>query len=253
MNKLDTLEARWNRLRPCVRVYGPKTGKVPTVLLFHGCGGIRGQLKDYAEAAARAGMRAVVVDSFAPRGWSRVYVLAMVCTGLIFRGEERTGDVLAAAWGAIRDLDADPDALFLAGWSHGSWAIMDLMTMPLRTPGEAGLADPSPEALDGLKGVVLVYPYGGLGALSRTRRWARTPAALAMLAEQDHVTSAADSDRMYEAVRASGAPLQVWRVNASHAFDEPGTALPPVRYDAVLAAEALDRFTRFLAEQLSPA
>ena len=249
MAALDTMEARWARLRPHVRVHGPKHGKRPTVLMFHGCGGVRPQLHGYAEAAAALGWRSVVVDSYAPRGWSRAYALAFVCTGLVFRGEERTGDLLAAVWGAVEDLDADPDHIVLAGWSHGSWSIMDLMTMPLDSPGEAGLADPSSAPLEGVKGLVLAYPYGGVGALTRTRRWVRTPPALAMLAERDHVTSVRDAERLYEAVQASGADIDIWRVDATHAFDEPGDPIWPVSYHSPLAAEALDRFGRFLADR----
>ena len=81
--------------------------------------------------------------------------------------------MLAAAWGAAAELDCDPARLVLAGWSHGAWAIMDLATMPLERPGEAGLADPSPEPLAGLQGLFLGYPYGGVTALSRTRPWVR--------------------------------------------------------------------------------
>src|SRR5690606_41285232 len=61
----------------------------PTVLLFHGCGGLRAHLPRYAEAAKATGWRAVIVDSYAPRGWSRAFTLTAVCTGLALRGYER--------------------------------------------------------------------------------------------------------------------------------------------------------------------
>ena len=134
----------------------------PTVLLFHGCGGIRPQMAHYAEAAVRLGVRAVVVDSYAPRGWSRAFAMTAVCTGAMFWGRERAGDVLAAAWGAVQDLGADPNRLVLAGFSHGAWSIMDLMTMPLQRTGEAGLLDPSPQSLEGVRGLFLGYAYGGV-------------------------------------------------------------------------------------------
>ncbi len=241
----ESLRERWAALRPHVEVHGP-SGRRPTALLFHGCGGIRPQMADYARAAVDAGWRAVVVDSFAPRGWSRTFALTVVCTGAALRGPQRAGDVLAAAWGAIHDLEADPDCLALAGWSHGAWSIMDLMTMPLSTRGGAGLADPDPRVLDGAKGLFLGYPYGGIGALSRTRPWRRAPKVLAVLAERDHVTRPPDSMRCYEAVRAAGADLEIWSVPAAHAFDELDTPLTPMRHDAALAAESLRRFRTFL-------
>ncbi len=246
----ETLERRWSRLKPHAKAHGP-SGRRPTVLLFHGCGGVRPHLDGYARTAVALGARAVVVDSFAPRGWNRALALALVCSGALFRGPERAGDVLAAVHGAIQDFDADPEQLILAGWSHGSWSIMDLMTMPLVEPGEAGLADPSDGALAGVKGVFLAYPYGGVGALSRTRPWVRTPRVLGMLAERDHVTRPRDAERVYQAPQAAGVEMEIWRVNGTHAFEEPDTGLSPMRYDEALAAEAMARFQAFVAQTLA--
>jgi dienelactone hydrolase len=145
------------------------------VLMFHGCGGLGVHLDHYAAAATALGARVAIVDSFAPRGWSNRFAKTFVCTGAAFRGAERAGDVLASAHGAAADLDADPGALVLAGWSHGAWSIMDLMTMPLEQSGEAGLLDPSPAPLEGVKGLFLAYPYGGVTARSRTHDWVRRP------------------------------------------------------------------------------
>ena len=69
--------------------------------MFHGCGGLGPHLDEYASAATVQGARVVVVDSFAPRGWTDRYAKTLVCTGAIFRGAERAGDVLAAAHGAL--------------------------------------------------------------------------------------------------------------------------------------------------------
>jgi dienelactone hydrolase len=239
-------------LEPHVQVFGPADDEPrPAVLLFHGCGGVREHTSRYAHTAAEAGMRAFVVDSYAARGWTRAFGLAFVCSGLAFRGSERTGDLVAAAWGVGRRPDVRADRLAMAGWSHGSWAIMDLMTMPLTDPGEAGLADATPEPLAGLKSVYLGYPYGGLGALSRTRPWVRTPRTVGVLCEKDHVTSVADADRIYTTVRKAGGELEVWRVPATHAFDEPGTN-GLMRYDEKLSIEAHERFRRLLVDTLGP-
>jgi dienelactone hydrolase len=246
----QSVAERWAALKPHVTVHGPP-GRRPTVLLFHGCGGLGGHLPEYAAAATRLGVRSIVVDSFAPRGWSPAFGRAFVCTGMWFRGAERAGDVLAATWGAITELDADPDGLVLAGWSHGAWSIMDLMTMPLKAPGEAGLEDPSSEPLLGLKGLFLAYPYGGVAALSRSRPWVRRPPALAILAERDFVTRPPDSERLYDRLASEGCELQIWRVPAAHAFDEPDTELSWLRYDSALAAGAVERFAAFLSKSLA--
>ena len=220
------------------------------VLMFHSCGGEGPHQDQYAEAATARGLRVAMVNSYAPRGWSNGFGKAFVCTGMVFRGAERAGDVLAAAHGAVAELGADPAALVLAGWSHGGWAIMDLMTMPLEAPGEAGLLDPSPGPLEGLRGLFLAYPYGGVTALSRSRDWVRRPRTLAVLGERDRVTHPRDSQRIYDRVGAGGCELEVWRVPGRHAFDEAGSDLAWLRHDRELAAQSVARFGRFLGEVL---
>lgn len=216
------------------------------MLLFHGCGGMRPHLAEYAEAAAACGVRAYVVDSFAPRRWPKAYTRFLVCTGARFWGRERAGDVLAAARGVARRPEVDASRLVFAGWSHGGWSIMDLMTMPLKQAGEAGLADPDPAPLAGLRGLFLAYPYGGFGALSRKRSWLRAPRTLAVLPELDHVTSARDARTLFQGVRSACADLELWEVSgATHSFDEL-TGLFPMRYDAELSAQSLARFRGFL-------
>lgn len=249
---MDTIAARWARLSPHVEVFGPEDDRPrPAVILFHGCGGLREHIRAYAKTAAEAGFRAFAVDSYAPRGWNRTFGVAFVCTGLRFWGRERAGDVLAAVWGVAKRPDVDASKLSLAGWSHGSWSIMDLMTMTLDKPGHAGLIDPAPEPLDGVKSVFLVYPYGGPGALSRERPWVRKVCATGVIAERDHITSAADAKRLYEAAHASGCEVELWSVDGTHAFDEENTGLAGImRHDPALTEEAHRRFAAFLRHTL---
>jgi dienelactone hydrolase len=250
---MDSIAQRWAQLAPSVQAFGPEDGvKRPAVLLFHGCGGLRPHLPLYADTAVKAGWRAFVVDSFAPRGWNREFALSFVCTGVMLQGAQRAGDVLAAMWGVEQRPDVDATCTALAGWSHGSWAIMDLMTMPLDRAGEADLSDASDAPLEGLKGLFLAYPYGGFPALTRTRDWVRTPRSLAIIAKGDHITATSQAGRLYERARASGAHVDVWTADGSHAFDEP-TAQFPMRYDPTLTAEAQRRFAEFLTGLKAPA
>ena len=232
-----------------MRVWGPHDDVArPAVLMFHGCGGIRPHLQRYGEAAAAAGCRAFLVDSYAPRGWGYGYGISFVCTGLRFWGRERAGDVLAALHGVGARPDVDASRLLLAGWSHGGWSIMDLMTMPLQQPGEAAVADPDPRLLDGVRALFLAYPYGGYGALSRRRGWLRRPAVFGIIAGRDHVTRRPDAERLYRV--AEDCELELWRIaGASHSFDEP-TSVPPMRYDPALLAESVGRFRAFAERTL---
>lgn len=172
--------------------------------------------------------------------------VAFVCTGMKFWGRERAGDVLATLWGLSQRPEFDLSRLALAGWSHGAWTIMDLMTMPLEQPGEAAVADPDPRLLDGLRSTFLAYPYGGYGALSRRRQWRRHPVVLGVIPSRDHVTRPTTSRRLYKA--AEGCDIEIWEVEgATHSFDEP-TGVPPMRYDTELLAQSVERF-RLLLER----
>jgi dienelactone hydrolase len=247
---MDTLEGRWAKLWPHVLQYGPPDDRRrPAVILIHGCGGPREHLKGYAAAAVRAGWRAFLIDSYSARGWSRKVASHFVCVGLAFRGLRRSGDVLAAAWGVQRLKGVDPERLCLAGWSHGAWAIMDLMTLRLTRPGEAFIANPDPSALDGVKSLFLAYPYLNILARSRDHVWRRSPRTFAIVPRRDHLASVRTHMRAYASAVAAGAEFEIWPVQATHAFDEPGlkTITSLMRHDPDLQEAAIGKFKGFLA------
>ena len=244
---MDTLADRWTLLEPGVTVVGPDDDRPrPAVILFHGCGGLRDHLSRYAEAARAAGWRALIVDSYAPRGWSREYALTTVCTGLRLRGDKRAGDVLAALDGVSRRRDVDPNRIAVAGWSHGGWGIMEAMSSD-RRPGSLGLADLGGVALDGIRAAYLAYPYIGLAALNRMRPWKHCPRTLAVVSRTDHLTTVRNAERVHAMVRDCGADIETWIAEGSHAFDEPGAA-KPMRYHPELAEEAVARFVALLSD-----
>lgn len=248
---MDTLSARWALLEPHTTVVGPDDDRRrPAVILFHGCGGLREHLPVYAEAAKAAGWRAFIVDSYAPRGWSRTFALTMVCTGLRLRGDKRAGDVLAALHGVSQRRDVDASKLALAGWSHGGWGIMEAMSADRsrQPPGQSlGLADPGSVSLDGVKAVYLAYPYIGPAALNRMRPWRHCPRTLAVVSRTDHLTTVRNAERVHAMIRDCGVDIETWIAEGSHAFDEPGAA-KPMRYDPELTADAVRRFAALLTD-----
>ncbi len=130
--------------------------------------------------------------------------------------------------------------------------------MPLAVPGEAYLADPSPAPLAGVQGLFLVYPYGGFGALSRTKPWVRFPRTLGVIALHDHVTAAGDAEPASTTSPPSGgrrSSSKIWRVEGTHAFDEEhasvGTSCAGWR--SRLTEQAHAKFQGFLAKTLGPA
>ena len=229
-------------------------GPFPTVLMFHGCGGRRGFLDHYMAALARAGLAVVSVDSFAPRGWSRARALATVCTGLELPGHRRAGDVLASLWGVSRTAGVDPARLALAGWSHGGWAIMDLMTMALTSPGEAGVADPDASLRDRVKALALAYPYCGPGSLTQLRPWRHAPDVFAFVGADDRIARPAGvCGRAFRRMHDAGARIETWIIpGATHAFDEAAASGSSFRFDAAITREAQGRMARFLSDRLAP-
>ncbi len=244
---MDTVAARWAKLEPHIQIVGPDDDRPrPTVLLFHGCGGLRAHLPRYAEAAKAAGWRAVIVDSYAPRGWGRAFTLTAVCTGLALRGYERAGDVLAVIHGISRRSDVDASQLVLGGWSHGGWSIMEMMS-ETPAPRRMGVEDPGVVDLSGVKAVWLAYSYIGAWAFNRMKPWRLHPRVFALTAGRDHLTTVRNAERVNAMIRAGGAEVESWVVDGTHAFDEP-TNNGPMRHHPELAAEALRRFTAFLKE-----
>jgi dienelactone hydrolase len=149
----ETLEQRIARLTPHFALARPPgDGPFPVVVMLHGCGGPRPFLNDMAEVAVRAGAAAVQVDSYAPRGISRVAAIATVCTGARLHGRERAGDLYAATAWARAQTWADRDRIVAMGWSHGGWTIMDALA--LRSGAEmrrvTGLEGLPEEPLEGL-------------------------------------------------------------------------------------------------------
>jgi dienelactone hydrolase len=244
---MDTLSTRWAKLKPHTTVVGPDDDRPrPAVLLFHGCGGLRDHLPKYTEAAKAAGWRAFTVDSYASRGFSRVFALATVCTGLVLRGDERAGDILATIRGVSARPDVDASRIALAGWSHGGWGIMEAMSAD-RRPKTLGLADPGEVSLDGVKAAYLAYPYVGFAALNRMRPWRHCPRTLAVIARRDHLTTVRNAAKVHDMVRNCGADVETWIAEGTHSFDEP-TSAPPMRYHPELTDEAIRRFKALLED-----
>jgi dienelactone hydrolase len=244
---MQTLSQRWSMLESGARIVGPDDDRPrPTVLLFHGCGGLRGHLPMYAAAAKAAGWRAVIVDSYAPRGWSRAFAMATVCTGLLLRGHERAGDILATIHGVSQRPEVDASKLALAGWSHGGWGIMEAMSADRSGPG-LGLADPGAVSLDGVLAAYLAYPYVGIAAPNRMRPWRHCPRTLAVISARDHLTTVRNAERVHAMVRNCGTDIETWIADGTHSFDEP-MAAPPMRHDPDLTGEAIRRFVALLVD-----
>ena len=250
---MDTLAQRYALLTPGITVYGADDTSVrPAVVLFHGCGGLRPHVHLYAQAAALTGVRAYVVDSFGPRGWDRNFATSMICTGVVMQGYERSGDVLAVLWGLKQEGRTDMANVVLAGFSHGGWSIMDLMTERLTRPGEGRLSDPDASLADGVKGLFLVYPYINFPARTNLYPWVRKPRTLAVLARRDHLTPYGHSVKIFDKLKQAGAPVETLSLDATHAFDEDSNKGVVMHYDPDAMRRSMEAMLAFLGATIAP-
>lgn len=249
---MQTMAERYALLEKHITVHGPDDDRVlPAIVLFHGCGGLRPHIHLYAKAAAELGIRAYVVDSFTPRGWDRNFAVSLICTGVVLQGYERSGDVLSVLWGLKQSGRVDMDNIVLAGFSHGGWSVMDLMTQALTERGEARLADPDAALANRVKGLFLVYPYINFPARSNSKPWVRHPKTFVVLAEKDHLTPLKHAQRIFKNITAAGAVVEVLPIAASHAFDEEDNKGMIMAYDAVAMQASMAAMLTFLGDIVS--
>lgn len=226
------------------------------MILVSGCGGVNGLqgpktvMKNYASAAMRAGAYAVVLDSFASRGIGFNDAVRSVCSGMRLHGNERAGDIIAAEALARRHWNVDFTGVILAGWSHGGWTVMELLSAGPRATNVGGfrIAQASPAMTP--DAVALYYPYCGfLNATSRSKWDFRGPLLYLNASTNAPVQGKECTDAI---LKARGGPEGVEQVDYpnTHAFDEddqvPGSEF---RYDAEAAQRALALFERFIRDQ----
>ena len=243
--------AAWgDQLAQHSRVFKPVgPGPFPVALILHGCGGKTPFLEDYARVAVKAGWAAVVVDSFKPRGVTPLQAKLTVCTGLAVRGHKRAGDVFAMlAWLEGQDW-ADDARVFLAGWSHGGWTIMDAYALGERTAPLTGITDAEPARLRrSVRGALLVYPYAGYPALTTRRGWgAEPPPVWSVIAGKDQVVGWKLPKAALDRLSRDGLTVdELFLPDATHAFDDDHANDPRARYRPDLFQEVQAYFTRAL-------
>lgn len=243
-----------DRLRPHDRIVVPEgEGPFPTVILFHGCGGLKDAMPRWQAFFRELGYASVAVDSLAPRGWDNRRDSQPVCMGLRLTGRQRAGDVLVSFEDVKRMPFADPERIVLAGWSHGGWAIMDMLALdpPRDLPIGLRTAYPSTirRGLEGLEAVMLVYPYCGFGNLARNRGWPSEVPTLMLLAGEDSIVPTGECLGTAGRLAADGRPITVHVfAGIDHGFDEQERGNASwLEFDPETTADAMSRAAAFLA------
>ena len=257
----DSLAQRADLLAKHVQYYAPPgEGPAPLVILSSGCAGIVGAngpdriMSNYAAAAARAGAYAIIVDGIGARGIDRDAAIKTVCSGLRLRGGERAGDILGGEELARRHWGDRFTGVILAGWSHGSWTVMELLS---DGPGAQRVGD---LRVDGRQAalkpdaVVIYYPYCGLlDDADRRPNWAFKGPLLLVTAERDTIGPARKCLPFVQ--KAIGDASRVRNVDfpgMTHAFDEEIVSpRSTFVYNAQATAKSEQLFSAFIAEQVA--
>ena len=232
------------------RVFKPAgLGPFPVALILHGCGGKTPFLEDYARTAVAAGWAAVVVDSLKPRGMSTLDAKLFVCTGVALQGLKRAADIFAMMTWLERQDWADANRVFLAGWSHGAWSIMDGYAVGVNAARATGVADADPVKLrQRVKGALLVYPYSGYPSLTSARGWGEWgPRVWSVLGGKDQVVGHKLPAKALDRLARDGLNVdRVFYADATHAFDDNKANDPRARYRPDLFQEVRDYFGKAL-------
>lgn len=228
-------------LLPHLQVLVPEdSARHPAVILFHGCGGPKEYNLRRAESLMAQGYVAFVVDSYSGRGVDA----ELSCAGRVLQGSQRAADVLVALELAREHPSVDPDKLFLMGYSHGGWTILEALANGAELP--PGLTDSPGNHLQGVRGLIAWYPYCGFGA-NYLGGWDSELPVLMLLAAEDRTTAPEPCVEIASTHASQGKPVS-WQVypGVDHGFDlqEDWVRI----YDPRIHQQALQRQTEFLAQ-----
>jgi dienelactone hydrolase len=172
-------------------------------------------MAEYARSAVKAGWAAAILDSYSPRHWEAPWARRRVCTGLRLQGYRRAADVLAGLDLLRSDARVDHRRLRIASWSHGGWAVGDLVT--LRDPGDGSFS----RTMADVEAIYFTYPFCGFPSQGGRRDWTWKGGVRFVFAEHDTVQTAAGCRAMAYRARNAGSEVEtVVFPGVTHAFDE---------------------------------
>lgn len=248
-------------------VYTPRdkrAERAPAVVMMHGRAGpysinvkkngpynastLSKRHRKWGESWSALGYVAVLVDSFAPRGFPGGFG-----QGTINERPDAVNEVTVRpldAYGALAYLrsrpDVAPDRIGLQGWSNGGSAA--LAAMAVNAPGL-----PGPDA--GFRAALVFYAGCGLRGRFDAQGYRPYATVLAFHGTNDEETSPQRCQQLIDRSRSLGGDITLkMYAGASHGFDDPGRQNRPAdrnaTNDAFAASEAL--FERILAAGLPP-
>jgi dienelactone hydrolase len=148
------------------------------------------------------------------------------------QGLKRAADIFAMLAWLERQPWADARRVFLAGWSHGGWSIMDGYAIGVNAARATGITDADPLKLrTQVKGALLVYPYAAYPSLTSSRGWGQGPKVFSVLGGKDQVVGWKYPQKALERLKRDGLAVDtVFYSDATHAFDDDRANDPRAKY-----------------------
>ena len=197
--------------------------KHTTIIMFHPCGGPLPYLDSWQKFFLKSGIASIQVNSYGPRDIPREVAVRGVCSGYDFQGQERAGDIYSVLSHLKNYNWIDPKNLFVAGWSHGAYSLMDFMTMDEDNLSPTNLIDFELSNIPSLKGMILFYPHCGIMNLSQHHNWIEKIPTTVFLAELDGfglVTKPEDCIELFDKMNKEKKYIDYYVMeNATHIFD----------------------------------
>ena len=212
----------------------------PGVMLVPGCTGTHEFHHAWAQLFVDAGFVVLLIDSFKARGVKSDAALDAVCEGEQVWGFQRAGDVLVSL-DRLRDHpQINPEKLYLVGWSHGGWSVLDAVALSGRDERLPTLSTPLSNSLAGVQAVAALYPYCGFGNHFDRLGWPSDAIhGLFIVADRDRNVDPQPCIDMAQRLRAQTQSVHLLRVDADHWFDNPeGFQNVPHEYSAKATSEA---------------
>ena len=235
-------------------------GRHPAVVLLHGCGGllsstgrVQARETDWARHLVDRGYVVLMVDSFSPRGISRMCSPDRFDRAVYL---ERPRD----AYGALRYLQAQPfvqpDRVGVIGWSQGGGVVLlSIRADSLGRPPDLPLGD--------FRAAVAFYP-SACAERAHRRPWTSTIPLLVLVGDGDNWTPAEPCKGLVSAAATRGADARIHvYADSYHDFDWPGLPIlslpafrtasgvvPLVGMNPVAREDALKRVPDFLDRHL---
>jgi dienelactone hydrolase len=175
----------------------PGNGAFPAIIVLHGCGGRDAHQKLWAERLVSWGYVAILVDSFASRGFGNICERTAAVTP-----EMRVSDVYGTAEYLRKLPYIAKDRIGLLGFSHGAWTIMKAVQVKYQLK------------LFGVQAAVAYYPY------CNSKLDDKIDVPLLVLIGEDDDWTPAPLCRELQIATSKVAPVEmVFYPGTQHAFD----------------------------------